>query len=84
MNIYIPIVPIAIGLVIYLVIGLLLFVPLVYWQRRFLSDYRSPYRRPVFEGIRIFKGLIASSLFWPVMIGYYAYTEIRYRKKGYL
>lgn len=84
MNIYIPIIEILWGLLAYAIIGIVLFVPLVYWQARFLSNYGTEFARPVWEGIRIFKGLFNSSWAWPVILGYTIKTEIKYRRKGYL
>lgn len=79
MNIYIPVIGILWFLLAYAIIGLILFVPLVYWQNRFISG-----NRPVWEGVHILKGIFFSVIVWPIMLGYTIKTEIRYRKKGIL
>lgn len=84
MSIYIPIIPILWGLLAFAVIGILLFVPLVFWQARFISSYGTPFQRPAFEGVKIGKGLLLSAICWPILLGYTIKTEIEYRRKGYL
>lgn len=79
MNIYIPIVGTIQFLAVYMIIGALLFVPLVYWQARFISGNRGAW-----EGVRVTKGFVASLFAWPSFLGYTIFTEIQYRKKGYL
>lgn len=84
MNVYIPLVGIAQFLLGYALIGLILFVPLVYWQARFISSYRTAFQRSAWEGVKVWRGILMSLIAWPIMLGYTIKTEIEYRKKGYL
>lgn len=82
MNIYIPIVGIQQVLAVYAVIGVLLYLPLVVWQNRFISGNRG-----TFDGMRkrhVVKGILASAVVWPILLGYNIKTELRYRRKGLL
>lgn len=79
MSVYIPIMGILQFLAVYAIIGALLFVPLVYWQARFISGNRGAW-----EGVRVIQGFIQTLIAWPTMLGYSIKTEITYRKKGYL
>lgn len=81
MNVYIPLLPILWVLVAYVMVGLLLFVPFVYWQHRFVSNRKS---FKVWSGVHVFKGLFFCAVAWPIMLGYNIKTEVHYRKKGYL
>mgnify|MGYP006194027851 CR=1 FL=1 len=79
MNVYIPIMGILQFLAVYAIVGALLFVPLVYWQARFISGNRGAW-----EGVRTVQGFFQSLIAWPTMLGYTIFTEIKYRRKGIL
>lgn len=66
----------------YLGIGVLLYVPLVVWGNRFISGKPSLWR--AISPKRLFQGIFASAIAWPIILGVSVYTEIDYRKKGYL
>jgi hypothetical protein len=82
-TIYIPIIPIATGILVYLIVGVLLTIPFVLWERRFLTSSFKP-SRPWHEGINWKWAFPRTALFWPLIVAVYTKTEIEYRKKGYL
>jgi len=84
MTLYIPIVPILWGMALYALVGMVLFVPMVYWQARFIANYGTQWQAPTWAGVRIWRGLLVSALLWPLVLGHCILTEIRYRKKGFL
>lgn len=79
MTVYIPLMGILYFVGIYALIGLLLLVPLAWWQNRFISGNRS-----WADGVRWNRAVWQTMLVWPTILGYSIYTEIRYRRKGWL
>jgi len=82
MHVYIPVVPILWVLLWYGFVGIALYGPLMTWQNRFISGNRSAW-----DGMRprlVLRGILASMVAWPIILGYNIKTEIHYRKKGYL
>lgn len=79
MNVYIPVGGIITFAFWYLLIGMILVIPLVAWQNRFISGNREWH-----EGVRFWRALFIGSVFWPVMLFFTIKTEIEYRRKGYL
>lgn len=85
MHVYIPIAGILQFLFIYFIIGMVLYIPLAMWSQRFIAGKPSVWA--VWDRMQartVFKGMFASTAFWPIILGASIRTEIRYRKKGYL
>lgn len=74
MTIYLPPV-LFVALAAYFVLGIILYVPLVYWSNRFISPKGSPWRGASIGRVAV--RIFISGVFWPVDI----YTSIRYEIK---
>jgi hypothetical protein len=76
MSIFIPL-WVFYGLAVYYGVGLVLYVPLVYWHNKFISGNLGPFHHIRF--IRVLTGLfLASGLCWPYMVYLGLRNEWRY------
>lgn len=78
MHVYIPIGAVITVILAYMLIGVVLFIPLLIWQGRFINGMNW------WEGNNFGRGIVISAIAWPFILGFNIKTEIRYRRKGLL
>jgi hypothetical protein len=83
-TIYVPVGAISGLLFIYAFVGIILYMPLVMWQARFINNATAWGTWDNMPLKTLLKGIGVCILAWPMILGYNIKTEISYRKKGYL